>query len=1236
MFDKIGHLASKHRYPIIAFWLILLAVVTIWAPNLSDVAISDQSGYLPANEPSIVAAAMAAKYFPKQSSPSQAVLILAAKQGTMRDQAAQKYIAQITNWVQHDLDPKEIGDVLSPADPTLRDQLISADGKVAIIFVNLTGSPEDTAVVNIIKAMQKKMGQAPADYTAYVTGSTATVVDYKSKAMESANRTTWLTILLVVLVLLLIYRSPVSPLVPLVTIALSYGISRGLIAWMSTFGWTISSITDVFLVVLLFGAGTDYCLFLISRFREFMADDLPGQEAAQQTVSRVGGTITSSAGTVIVGMIGMFFAKMKLFSNTGPSLAIGIVVVLLAGLTFTPALLSVLKEYAFWPLHPKHHSKDSRFWVWLADWVAHKPWIPLLFGILVLVPLALYGRGQKQGFDLLADLPNDTPSKAGYLLLADHFGAGEMQPLDIIVTGVDARSPAGLARADALTRKIRALPGIADVRSITSPAGKKDPTQGDALRVDKQLQLIVDEMTRSDLQKAGIKALTGKAYKTMLQQFAALNDYFTALSTAMPSIAQDASFQAATTALNRLETDLKEVHRQLLVSQQLNDAARKLGQSNTSSTAAGATDFVAMRDQFTALRAYLSGLTAAYPTIASLNGYGQVTAALDNINMTMDKIGKAMLVSTQLDQISASLATSAKQMQDPTQLSALLNPAGQQSGLGALGIYLRELATAYPTLARQPAFLSAATHLQNVQKATTALRQQLLLSRQLADMAQQVDASAKALATNPAALTPQPGQPTLPQQMAVMDDYLASLANAFPDLAATASYQTAKDITGQMRNASVPADPTEAAAFLPQAQKALNSLAGALTDLATTVQKQLPQATFMPPNAAANQANLAPQMQSLAQELAGASANIASLAEIVRKEMPEATFQPQTPLPGAENAPNLQQAMGKGVQQLAAALAQLSRSVATSLPEATYVAEGGASAPAATAMQEKLQKDNTALHDALQQLATTFANHRENDFFVPTALAGSESGLTRLLDTYTSTSGEATRIQVILADEPYSPAALKTVALLRDTMAHEKEKSYISGGEAILLDLENVMAKDTGRVMWLVLGGIAIVLILLLNSLVAPIYLLATILLSYGATLGLTRLLFGAIMHKDLTWWVPFFMFVLLIALGMDYNIFLMGRVKEETARLGTRDGTQRALQRTGGIITSAGIIMAGTFAAMMSSTLLGLVQLAFAITVGILLDTFIVRTTIVPAIVVLLGRWNWWPAKPPGQNTHG
>jgi len=192
----------------------------------------------------------------------------------------------------------------------------------------------------------------------------------------------------------------------------------------------------------------------------------------------------------------------------------------------------------------------------------------------------------------------------------------------------------------------------------------------------------------------------------------------------------------------------------------------------------------------------------------------------------------------------------------------------------------------------------------------------------------------------------------------------------------------------------------------------------------------------------------------------------------------------------------------------------------------------------------------------------------------------------------------------------------------------------VEGSSAIVADLRDSSNRDMVRSIVFVLAGILVVLILLLRALVAPLYLILTILLSYGATLGIVRIVFADILGQSgVTWWVPIFMFVMLVALGMDYNIFLMGRVKEEVPHFGNREGTRIAVAKTGGIITSAGIIMAGTFAAMMSARLLGLVQIGFAVAVGVLLDTFVVRTSLVPAIAVLLGRWSWWPRRQRGPS---
>src|SRR5690606_27741632 len=148
----------------------------------------------------------------------------------------------------------------------------------------------------------------------------------------------------------------------------------------------------------------------------------------------------------------------------------------------------------------------------------------------------------------------------------------------------------------------------------------------------------------------------------------------------------------------------------------------------------------------------------------------------------------------------------------------------------------------------------------------------------------------------------------------------------------------------------------------------------------------------------------------------------------------------------------------------------------------------------------------------------------------------------------------------------------------------------------------------------------------------APLYLIATVGLSYTFTLGVTTLIFRVFFGAEdgLAFVIPVFSFVFLVALGVDYSIFLIGRVKEEVGHRGINDGIHEAVVATGPIITSAGIILAGTFAAMMSGEIAALAELGFSVAVGVLIDTFVVRTMLVPALTLLLGKWAWWPGGVP------
>jgi RND superfamily putative drug exporter len=212
---------------------------------------------------------------------------------------------------------------------------------------------------------------------------------------------------------------------------------------------------------------------------------------------------------------------------------------------------------------------------------------------------------------------------------------------------------------------------------------------------------------------------------------------------------------------------------------------------------------------------------------------------------------------------------------------------------------------------------------------------------------------------------------------------------------------------------------------------------------------------------------------------------------------------------------------------------------------------------------------------------------------------------------------------------------MDTVAQIRSILSARQGDgaAVVSGLSAMYTDLRDTMAEDQVRALAMVLAGIFAVLLLMLRSIVAPLYLIGTVLLSFTCTLGLTNIVFRYVYGVErLSWMLPMFMFVFLVALGVDYSIFLFGRIKEEVRTHGTREGVHVAVAATGAIITSAGLILAGTFGGMMAGDVMMLKQLGFAVSVGVLIDTFVVRTVLDPALAALFGRWTWWPGGVPGH----
>jgi putative drug exporter of the RND superfamily len=233
-----------------------------------------------------------------------------------------------------------------------------------------------------------------------------------------------------------------------------------------------------------------------------------------------------------------------------------------------------------------------------------------------------------------------------------------------------------------------------------------------------------------------------------------------------------------------------------------------------------------------------------------------------------------------------------------------------------------------------------------------------------------------------------------------------------------------------------------------------------------------------------------------------------------------------------------------------------------------------------------------------------------------------------------SSDDRIARIDAIFRTDPYAQQALDSIPTTRDRLDQLPPgvRALLGGGTALQYDFDHAVTQDTRRIVPLALVVIAVILGILLQSLVAPAVIILTVMASFFGTLGISIFFFRHVVgDPGVDSSLPVFAFIFLVALGVDYTIFLMSRVREEARRHGTREGVLRALGATGPVITSAGIILAGTFSVLMTLPVTFAFNIGFMVALGILLDTFVVRTIMLPAAVELIGDKIWWPSDPQG-----
>lgn len=453
------------RYPILALWLVATVLFTVNQPDFKAILNQKGQANIDENSPSIVASKTLGKIgnakgetiiFVFNSDKSLSESQLADIEDGVKSLEANKEALKITAIV----DPFSL--------PEAKDQLISQDQTTLMVQANFERGTTDSA--DIIKGFTDALSDVEVPH--YITGELAINNDYLKASNEAVDKSGLITIAFILVVLILMFRSVVTPIVSLLAVGVSYLTSIGIIGILiNTIDFPITALTQMFVILVLFGIGTDYNILLFNRFKEELGHGLSIDDAIVTTFKTAGKTVFFSGLTVFMAFASLSFVQFPIYRSAN-AVAIAIAVLLLELLTLTPILMKLLGKKLFWPAHNVEGHKDSRLWEKVTSASVKHPLISLALVAAIIVPV-MVTNSAKLSFDSLKDLSPDTPSVVGFNLIADKFGRGKAMPTTVVISNDTAMDQnASLAVIDAVTEKLKSLEGVSQVSSSTQPKGE--------------------------------------------------------------------------------------------------------------------------------------------------------------------------------------------------------------------------------------------------------------------------------------------------------------------------------------------------------------------------------------------------------------------------------------------------------------------------------------------------------------------------------------------------------------------------------------------------------------------------------------------------------------------------------------------------------------------------------------------------------------------------------------------
>jgi len=469
VFQRLGDFVVRWPWIVIGCWVALAMVLPLLFPSLAEVTQKQPTSPLPASAPAIVSNRQMAEAFSKSGTEDNVLLVLLTNDKGLGPADEQVYRTLVDRLRQDSQDVVMLQDFVGT--PPLRETLSSQDGKAWILPVGLSGdlaSPEANAAYTRVADIVKNT-VAGTPLTANLTGTAATIADVVDVSERDQVRIEAAIVTLLLVILLIIYRNPVTMLLPLITIGISLNVAGAVLAGASQLGLPVTTQTLVFLTGMIAGAGTDYAVFLISRYHDYLRLGADSDQAVKSALSSIGKVIAASAATVGVTFLGMTFTRLELFSATGPALAIGIGVAFVAAVTLLPAII-VLTGRRRW-IKPRR-DLTTRFWRRSGIRIVRRPKANLVASLMVLLILAGCLGVVRYNYDDRRTLPDSVESSIGYAAMDRHFSLSSMIPQYLLIQSRhDLRTPEALADMEQMAQRVSQLPGIAAVRGVTRPDG---------------------------------------------------------------------------------------------------------------------------------------------------------------------------------------------------------------------------------------------------------------------------------------------------------------------------------------------------------------------------------------------------------------------------------------------------------------------------------------------------------------------------------------------------------------------------------------------------------------------------------------------------------------------------------------------------------------------------------------------------------------------------------------------